>query len=76
MHVDNLIICDTTMEKHDLNLQHFQKAVRLDNSTYHEEKFNFFTQANCISEGIIKPDPEHLWVLTKLPAPQNLKSLE
>ena len=40
-YVDNLIICGNTTEKHDFNLQHFQKAVRLDNWTYNEEKSKF-----------------------------------
>ena len=80
-YVDNLIICGTTKETHEINLQHFQKAARLDNWTYNEEKCQFSTQTidhlgYRISEGIIKPDPERLRVLTELPAPQNPKSLE
>ena len=80
-YVDNLIICGTTKETHEINLQRFQKVVRLDNWTYNEEKCQFSTQTidhlgYRISEGIIKPDPECLRVLTELPAPQNPKSLE
>ncbi len=53
----------------------------MDNCTYNEEKCQFSTQTidhlgYRISEGIIKPDPERLRVLTELPAPQNPKSLE
>ena len=69
------------MEKNDFVVQHFLKAAWLDNWIYNEKKSKFSTQPidhleYRISERIIKPHLEHLRVLTKLPAPQNPKSLE
>ena len=80
-YVDNVIIGGNTQAEHDLNLQQFQDAAKVDNWTYNNEKCQFSVQSidqlgYRISKGIIKPDPERMRVLIELPVPHNCKSLE
>ena len=76
-----VFICGDTQTEHDENLDKFITAAERWNLTYNPNGFIFSTRSlttlgYIISNGEIKPDPEHLRPLRDLPLPHSEKSLK
>ena len=80
-YIDDIIICGSTVEEHNTNLEQFMNAAIIANITINKEKSEFLsTQINylghCISKDKIMPDPDRLRPLTEMPAPSSSRSLQ
>ena len=76
---DNIFIYGKTRVEHDKNLQDFLKAAKSFNMVFNDSKSVISTTSlpilgYVISNGEIKPDPQRLEPLRKLPPPTDLKS--
>ncbi|XP_012562704.1 uncharacterized protein LOC101238699 [Hydra vulgaris] len=79
--IDNITICGNSEKEHDENLLKFRLASIDAGITFNEEKCVFSTKTldflgYRISYGSLKPDPQRLAPLIKLPPPDNAKSLQ
>ena len=79
-YLDNVTICGKDQEDHDVNMEHFLEAAKRKNLCYNTEKCIFSTRrlpvfGYIIKEGTIRPDPERLRPLRKLPIPHDSKSM-
>ena len=80
-YLDNVFICRHTQTEHDENLDKFITAAERWNLTCNPNGCIFSTKSlttlgYIISNGEIKPDPEHLRPLRDLPLPHSEKSLK
>ena len=79
-YLDNAPFCGNDQEEHDVNLEQFLEAAKRKNICYNTDKCIFPTRrlpifGYVIEEGDIRPDPERLRPLRKLPIPHETKSL-
>jgi transposase InsO family protein len=79
-YLDDVLVCGTTYEEHDTNLQKFKDAAHAINITFNESKCHYRESAihflgYLISDGQIKPDPDRLQPLRDLQLPTGSDSL-
>ena len=79
-YLDNITICGHSKDDHDENLKRFFEAAQRRNLVLNESKSVLTTRklpilGYEIEEGEIRPDPERLQPLRKLPVPENTRSL-
>ena len=79
-YLDDITVCGRTREEHDKNLEIFLNAAQECNLTLNEKKCAFATTAikllgYQISDGMLKPDPDRVKPILKLPIPTNAKEL-
>ena len=79
-YIDNITICGKTKEEHDQNLKHFLQVAESCNLTFNELKCSYDTAVVRllgyeIENGKLKPNPDHVKPLIKLPIPDNQKEL-
>ena len=77
MYGDNIIICGMNQEEHDTNLKALYETAKKRNMTFNHNKSIISATSikllgYVISKGSIKPDPDRLKPLQKLPAPNTL----
>lgn len=80
-YIDDVIICGKDQEDHDRNLECFRRIASQYNLTLNEDKCQYnLTEicylGYCISDGLLRPDPERLKPLMELPVPSNTASLQ
>ena len=79
-YVDNVTICGKTREEHDRNLVRFNEVVKKYGLTLNEEKCEYCSDSikllgYAISNGKVRPDPDRLLALMRLPVPQDIATL-
>lgn len=80
-YVDNITICGTNQADHDANLDKFRQAARKYNLTFNEDKSIISKHAVSmlgyqIENHTIKPDPERLEPLLKMPVPTSKSMMQ
>ena len=80
-YLDNVTIGGHNQQEHDKNVNKFLKAIKHRNLTLNEAKtVSSVNEINilgyCVGNGSIRPDPERLKPLKKLPIPHNMSSLK
>lgn len=78
-YVDNVTVCGTSKEDHDMNLQNFLATAKKQGLTFNQDKSIIATKeirllGYIVSRGIIKPDPERFEPLRNLSPPKDLAS--
>ena len=75
-YVDNVTVCGMNQEEHDKNLKALYETAKKCNMTFNPSKVNIYYSQTIlgyvISKGSMKPDPDRLKPLQKLPAPNTL----
>jgi len=74
-YLDNITICGHSKDDHDENLKRFFEAAQRRNLDLNESKSVLTTRKLPILGYEIRPDPERLQPLRKLPVPENTRSL-
>jgi len=80
-YIDNVTVCGRDQVEHDANLQKLVAAVKKFNLTFNEEKCQYYSRSvkllgYIIENKTIKPDPDRLEPLMKLPIPKDTSSLQ
>ena len=79
-YLDNITIAGHTQEEHDKNVESFLRVVKQRLLTLNDKKTVKSVSSICVfgcwvGNGLIKPDPERLRPLQKLPPPSDVDSL-
>lgn len=80
-YLDDITVCGNTQAEHDTNLSNFLKAAEGANLSFNEDKCSFSVSKLTllgyeIQKGVLKPDPQRVVALEKLPLPNNKKELQ
>ena len=80
-YMDNVTVGGMDQEDHDKNVKKFRDVAKMYNLTINESKtISSVPEINilgyCVSQGVIRPDPERLQALMELPLPSSQKSLQ
>jgi hypothetical protein len=78
-YIDNVTICGRSRVEHDQNLDSFLKAATKYGITFNDTKSVTASKEICllgylVSKGVIKPDPERMQPIRKLPPPCDTKA--
>ena len=73
-YLDDVLVCGSSQEEHDSNLENFKKIAQDYNLTLNESKFQYSLAeisylGYSISGRSLRPDPERLRLLLDLPVP-------
>ena len=80
-YMDDITVCGMTREEHDVNVQQFCDMLKLQNLELNPDKSVIgVTEIQMlgyhISHGVLRPDPDRMEPLVKLPIPNDQKSLK
>ena len=80
-YLDDITICGRNQQEHDKNLAAFLSAAKSKGITYNEDKCEFSVTklhllGSVIENGTIRPDPNRLTALLRLPPPADSKGLK
>ena len=79
-YTDNVTVCGVSEEDHDRNLKYFIDVAKKYNMTLNQDKCEYCLSSinllgYSINDGEIRPDPDRLEPLIKLPVPKDTASL-
>ena len=80
VYLDNITVCGKTKQEHDINLQRFLDVAAKHNFTFNKNKCVYSSECICllgyqIENGSLRPDPERVQSLLKMPVPTTKKEL-